>query len=796
MVGDSSGHVYAYSLASGAAVAGWPKYVGAGVTSTPSVVQTTPGSTVDTVLVGTGNAASSCVGGYQWLYPGGAQTLVMATNPPTDAACGHNGVQASLAVGTLGGQTAAVAGSLGQETYAMNAAGRSVLPGFPWFQADSNFATPAIGHVEGTGADQIVEGGASSAGTAYGKTYANGGHIRILTASGSLVCEDTTNESVNSSPAVGPFLAGGATGIVAGTGPTYPSASQHDEVIAVNTSCGQVWADKLAGTTGYGSPALADVLGNGQLQVVATTRTGGVFALDGSTGAQLWHTQLRAGIVGSPVTMATGTGHEDVVVASVNGLDILTGATGAPLLQTVATTTSFENAPLITEDGNGSIGITVAGHQGSGSIVSHYEVATSNGGRVDGTDTWPQFHHDPQLTGDVTTPIIAPVPPFSTYTRVDGLTPDATAAAELEHQFPSGTCPGSTGDRPVVLATDATYADALASAYLARSLGTGTLLTPTASLSAPTLAAIEAEGITKVDVVGGPLAVATSIVNQLRSTAPTACGGGARAGAPPIQVTRIWGASQYTTAEKIAETPPVTSVGAGTFPGAYAGADASGGTGRYNDTAGLGSPAPGGTTLPTAIIATGTGFQDAESASTMAYANRFPVLLTTPSALSPQSASALQALGIKQVIVMGGQFAVSNGIVSALESLGLGVLRIAGQTYSDTSVELASFETSASTGGAGLGWRGTGSVTVARGNGFTDGLAGAVVAADGPLGSSPVPLVLTLDPTTVGTALIGFLQAAGKTGIGGAKVNHFTVLGGPFAVAQSAINVMGQALRS
>jgi putative cell wall-binding protein/outer membrane protein assembly factor BamB len=792
VVGDSHGDVYAYNLGTGSAVAGWPKYVGAGVTSTPSAVPT-PGSTVETVLVGTGNAASSCVGGYQWLYPDGAQEIVLATNPATDTACAHNGVQASMAVGTLQGQTAAVAGSLGQETYAMNAASRAVLPGFPWFQADSNFATPAIGRVEGTGTNQIVEGGASSAGKAYGKTYTDGGHIRILTASGGLVCEDTTNESINSSPAVGPFLSGGATGIVAGTGPTYPSASQHDDVIAVNASCGQVWSDKLAGTTGYESPALADVLGNGQLQVVATTRTGGVYALDGATGAQLWHTQLRHGIIGSPVTMALGTGHEDVVVASINGFDILTGADGSVLVQTVVATTGFENAPLITKDPNGTIGITVAGHRTTGSVVYHYEVQTSSGGRVDGTSTWPQFHHDPQLTGDVETPITAPAPPFRTFTRIYGATADATAAAELENQFPAGSCPGSTGDRPVVLATDANYPDALASAYLARSLGTGTLLTPHATLSAPTMAAIKAEGITDVDVVGGPLAVTTAVVAQLQATNATACGGGALPGTAKVQVTRIWGATQYTTAEKIAEKLPASDVGTASFAGAYAGTNASGGAGRYNDTAGLGSAAPGSTTLPTAIVATGAGFQDAESASTLAYAERFPILLTTPDALSAQAMDALETLGIKQVIVMGGQLAVSNAVVSSLEDLGLSVLRIAGQTYSGTSTELAGFETSA---GAGLGWAGTGSVTVARGDAFTDGLAGAVVAADGPASRSPTPLVLALRPATVGLALTSFLQSAGKTGIGGRKVTHLTVLGGPDALTQSAINVMGQALGS
>ena len=89
---------------------------------------------------------------------------------------------------------------------------------------------------------------------------------------------------------------------------------------------------------------------------------------------------------------------------------------------------------------------------------------------------------------------------LGTTQRIYGATADATAATELEHQFPytTGTCPGTTGTRPVVLATDATYPDALSSAYLARYLGTGTLLTPTESLSAPTLTAIHKEGITTV----------------------------------------------------------------------------------------------------------------------------------------------------------------------------------------------------------------------------------------------------------------------------------------------------------
>jgi putative cell wall-binding protein len=377
-------------------------------------------------------------------------------------------------------------------------------------------------------------------------------------------------------------------------------------------------------------------------------------------------------------------------------------------------------------------------------------------------------------------------------TRIFGPTADATAAAELEHQFPAtaGQCPGTTGTRPVVLATDAAYPDALASAYLARELGTGTLLTPPDALSPATLGAIAEEGITKVYVVGGPLAVSTAVVDRLRSTRVVACGGAAALpGSVDIEVTRIGGATQYDTAAKIAETVPAAQVGAAAFPGAYAGTNSSGGEGRDNATAGIASAAPSSTTaMPTAVVATGKGFQDAQVASAMAYAERFPILLTTPTSLSSEAMSAIETLGIRQVIVIGGPLAVSNGVVTSLEGLGVSVLRVAGQSCSGTSVELAELETAGS--GGGLGWTGTGALTVARGNGFTDGVAGAVVAADGPSVAAPEPLVLTLGPTSVGTALTVFLHAAGTTGIGGVRVTHFTILGGPLAITPTTLDAM------
>ncbi len=218
VVGDRAGKVWAFNLASGAGVAGWPVLTGVPIDSTPSVANTT-GTDFDSVYIGEGNAATPTSGGYLGITPqGGTQWFVNVQNPATDTAPAK-AVQASMAVGNLNGTTDVVAGSLGEVGQAMNAANGAMLPGFPWFQADSNFTTPALGDVYGNGRTDIVEGGDSSAGSAYGVNYTNGGHIRVLSPTGNagtgnpgggLVCQFNTDQTVQSSPAVGEL--GGSVG--------------------------------------------------------------------------------------------------------------------------------------------------------------------------------------------------------------------------------------------------------------------------------------------------------------------------------------------------------------------------------------------------------------------------------------------------------------------------------------------------------------------------------------------------------------------------------------------------------
>ncbi len=232
----------------------------------------------------------------------------------------------------------------------------------------------------------------------------------------------------------------------------------------------------------------------------------------------------------------------------------------------------------------------------------------------------------------------------------------------------------------------------------------------------------------------------------------------------------------------------------------------------YNDTTGMSSVAPAATSsLRTAIVVSGVNFPDASAASVMAYNDAFPVVLTDPNTFSPEAGTTLTQLNIKQVIVVGGPLAVSDADVTAFEAEhgGISVLRIAGQDQTDTAQELASFELNENAGSVhlGLNWGTTGSngwgnqILVARGDFYSDALAGCLLGHVQGGVSHFQPLVLTENPTTVGQYLTGFLSAGGSAvGIDGlnqvagysGSIQSIQALGGPLALAFTTISAMAQ----
>jgi hypothetical protein len=412
VVGDLAGKVYAYDLATG--TEDWTYTANGPVQSTPSVASTTSGSSADSLFVGVGDAATPQPGaGYVAITPQGTtQWTASETNPFGGPSYG---VQASLSVGDLQGGTDVTAGSLSENQDAFNAVSGAELSGFPWFEGDSNYSTPALANM-GNGVTDIVEGGASTAAAnVYGQQYFNGGIIREIEPTGNggaadknagTICQYTTNQEVDSSPAVGEFFGSSHdVGIVSGTGSYYSSASDTNKVIALNSNCGLAWSATLDGATGS-SPALADVLGNGQLQVIEGTSVGGttgtVYALNGADGSVAWQTNVPGQVLGSVATVDLGGGYQDVIAPTTNGVVVLDGKTGA-LIQTVLSGYGFQNAPLITQDPNGTLGLTLAGADPTGnSTIFHYDLGT-NGALADETGAWPEFHLNPQLTGDTGT---------------------------------------------------------------------------------------------------------------------------------------------------------------------------------------------------------------------------------------------------------------------------------------------------------------------------------------------------------------------------------------------------------
>jgi hypothetical protein len=408
VVGDLAGNLWALDLADGANVPGWPYHAGAPIESPPSAA-------AGQIFFGVGSAAVPGVtGGYRsvWAAGRGNGRLHWERSVSLTPDGGRlTGVAAGLSVGVLQGHLSVVAGSLGQMEGAYDVANGASLRGFPWWQADTQFDTPAVADLFGNGQDEIIEGGASTANPFLHPPYYNGGHLRVLSATGRLLCVHNTNEEVDSSPAVGRFLAGGAVGIVDGTGTFYEGVSDEDALIAMTPGCRVTWEDHLAGATSD-SPALVGALPGPGLEVaMGTAAPGGGYAylIDGADGRPIWRTHLAGSVIGG-ITSADlggtldGRSYQDLLVPTTAGLYILDGRSGSVLAHLPGI--GLQSSPLVTGDPDGLIGITIAGYDGhnQGQVV-HLEVTGTHALLADAPGAWPMFHRDPQLTGTTLAPL-------------------------------------------------------------------------------------------------------------------------------------------------------------------------------------------------------------------------------------------------------------------------------------------------------------------------------------------------------------------------------------------------------
>jgi putative cell wall-binding protein len=227
--------------------------------------------------------------------------------------------------------------------------------------------------------------------------------------------------------------------------------------------------------------------------------------------------------------------------------------------------------------------------------------------------------------------------------RVFGADRYATAANAALATFPASSSAN------IILASGEKFPDGMVAAGLAGTLVAPILLTREGALPTETINAMA--NITAgfaartVHIVGGDGVVSAAVRAEITALGYT--------------INELEGINRYETSAAVAEYSASLSP-AGIFAGKR-----------------------------TAFLATGTGFADALSAGSPAYAGKHPILLTLPDALSTETSDAIDAIGVSQIIIMGGTGAVSQAVEDAVTAKGLTVIRIPGADRYETAKNLA-----------------------------------------------------------------------------------------------------------
>ncbi|MFC4713476.1 cell wall-binding repeat-containing protein [Planococcus dechangensis] len=268
-----------------------------------------------------------------------------------------------------------------------------------------------------------------------------------------------------------------------------------------------------------------------------------------------------------------------------------------------------------------------------------------------------------------------------------------------------------------VLATGADFPDALSAAPLAAYHNAPLLLTKTGSMPQAVKDELKRLKVKEVFLIGGVGAISTKVEKELNAL-----------GIKQTAIKRISGKNRYETSVNIAKE-------------------------MKNSTQ--------------AVVATGTTFADALSIAPVAGSQKMPILLTKPSALSPEVKAHLASKTYTKTFIIGGKGAVSDSAAKDIKN----PVRLAGASRYDTNSAVithfkASFDPK--------------NMYLATGTNYPDALAGSVLAA-----KNKAPLVLT-SPKSPNAATVKMVKTQLKS------VSEIYILGGQGALPTDSIKQLFQ----
>src|SRR5947208_13456221 len=319
--------------ADGSVRAGWPQTLPAEVVGSPAIGLIDGDAFPDIAVGFKGTTDPTGKGGIRAYRRDGS--IIWERLTATDE--GEDGVFSSPAIGNVDGigGNEVVVGSFDFRIYVVRSDG-SDLPGWPKKLRDTIFSSPALFDLDGDGRLEIIIGvDTHLEGPPFNTP--NGGGLYVFRYDGSILpgFPKFIDQTMMSSPAVGDIDGDGRPEIVVGGG-TYYSGNVGRQVYAWHCDGSPVagWPVTVEAQV-FDSPALADLEGNGRLDVVISDQNANVYAFRGN-GSQIFKTKPKSFFGTSPnadnpvVADIDGDGLPEILVAVNTEIAVLS-RTGAQL---------------------------------------------------------------------------------------------------------------------------------------------------------------------------------------------------------------------------------------------------------------------------------------------------------------------------------------------------------------------------------------------------------------------------------------------------------------------------------